>query len=586
MRSFKFFVLSGFILVLTACSGPSSDNQPEPLNLSIIHMNDTHSHLDALTNEELYFDGVKTRTDLGGAARMKTAIDTLSEDNENTLILHAGDAVQGTLYYTAFGGEADFALLNYYGIDAMTLGNHEFDKGPESVANYIAWADFPIVSANIDAEAEPLLRGKILPYTLKVLGHNTVAIIGATTEDTESTSSPGENVKFENVEQSVRNTVNLLKGFGLNKIILLSHIGYEEDIELAESVPGIDVIVGGHSHTLLGDQAGFAEFGITVPAGYDYPTVVESPEGRDVLVVQAWCWGRAIGELNVSFDANGEITSYSGHPYLLNSEIFKQNYGAGWVVVGPDVQDRIMALILGSELLDIFDEDAGAEAILQPYTDQIAEKKKTVVAAAAEDILRGNAASSFNSGPGPIVADSMIFKTSSQGVSIAIQPRGGVKADFLAGNITMGDVLSVLPYNSLLTAIEMTGAEIKNALEDGIDYQVVNNPRGPSNCPWYPYVSGLKFDIIENAAKGSRVTNIQYRSTLGGGYMTFDLGTTYRIAVTAYLAGGGDGYTTLRNIPASRKTDTGFIDSDAFSEYLASLGTVSNPTEIRITVTY
>jgi 5'-nucleotidase len=132
----------------------------------------------------------------------------------------------------------------------------------------------------------------------------------------------------------------------------------------------------------------------------------------------------------------------------------------------------------------------------------------------------------------------------------------------------------------------MTGVEVKNALEDGIDYQVVNNPRGPSNCPWYPYVSGLKFDIIENAAKGSRVMNIQYRSTLGGGYTGFDPGATYRIIVTAYLAGGGDGYTTLKNIPAARKTDTGFIDSDAFSEYLVSLGTVSNPTETRITVTY
>ena len=586
MRSFKLFILVGLVLTISACSSASSDNQPEPLTLSIIHLNDTHSHLDVLSNEELYFDGVKTRTDLGGAARMKTAIDVLSMDNENTLILHAGDAVQGTLYYTAFNGEADFVLLNYYGIDAMTLGNHEFDKGPQSVADYIAWADFPVVSANIDATNEPALKGKMLPYTLKVLGHNTIAIIGATTTDTESTSSPGANVKFNDVEESIRNTVRTLQRYGLNKVIVLSHIGYEEDLDLAEAVSGIDVIVGGHSHTLLGSQTGFADFGLTVPAGYDYPTVVKSPEGKDVLVVQAWCWGRAIGELNVSFDANGDITSYNGHPYLLNSESFKQNYGAGWVVVGPDVQDRIMALILGSELLEVFDQDAETQAILQSYTDQIIEKKKTFVVAAAEDILKGSAASSFNSGPGPIVADSMIWKTASQGVTIAIQPRGGVKADFLAGNITMGDVLSVLPYNSLLMAIEMTGAEVKNAFEDGIDYQVVNNPRGPSNCPWYPYVSGLKFDIMENAAKGSRVTNIQYRSTLGGLYSGFDPGATYRIIVTAYLAGGGDGYTTLKNIPAARKTDTGFIDSDAFSEYLALLGTVSNPTETRITVTY
>ncbi len=585
MHPLKLIVLLGFILSVAACSS-SSGNEPTPVSICIIHLNDTHSHLDPLSNEELYFDGVKTRTDLGGASRMKTAIEALGADKENILVLHAGDAVQGTLYYTAFNGEADFALLNYYGLDAMTLGNHEFDKGPQSVSNYIAWAHFPILSANIDADNEPLLKGKILPFTLKIFGDNVIGIIGATTKDTESTSSPGDNVKFNDVEESVSNTVATLQRYGLNKIIVLSHIGYEEDIELAESVPGIDVIVGGHSHTLLGNQAEFADFGITVPAGYDYPTVVKSPEGKNVLVVQAWCWGRAIGELDVNFDRNGDIASYGGHPYLLNSESFKQNYGAGWVVVGPDIRDRIMALILGSELLEVFEEDAQAAAILQPYTDQIEEKKKTVVALASDDILRGSAASSFNSGPGPVAADSMVFKTISQGATIAILPRGGVKADFLAGNITMGDVLSVLPYNSLLCTIEMTGTEVKNALEDGIDYQVVNNPRGPSNCPWYPYVSGLKFDVIENAAKGSRVTNIQYRSTLGGSYTDFDLDATYRITVTSYVAGGGDGYTTLKNIPAARKTDTGFIDSDAFSEYLVSLGTVSNPTEVRVTVTY
>ena len=586
MSSFKLIVLLGFILIISACSSSSSTNDPEPMSLSIIHLNDTHSHLDPLSNEELYFDGVKTRTDLGGAVRMKTAIDDLSQDNENTLILHAGDAVQGTLYYTAFDGEADFALLNYYGIDAMALGNHEFDKGPQSVSNYIAWANFPIISANIDAADEPWLSGKIMPCIIKTFGRNSVGIIGATTTDTESTSSPGENIKFEDVKESVRKYVRVLQGYGLDKIIVLSHIGYEEDLDLAANVSGIDVIVGGHSHTLLGNQSEFSNFGLIVPDGYDYPTVAKSPDGKDVLVVQAWCWGRAIGELEVDFDKNGEIVSYDGHPYLLNSESFKQNYGAGWVVVGPDIKDRILALILGSELLEVFDEDAGAAAILQPYTDMIAEKKKTMVATASNDILRGSPASSFNSGPGPLAADSMVWKTSTQGVTISIQPRGGVKADFLAGNITMDDVLSVLPYNSLLCTIEMKGSEVKNALEDGIDYQVVNNPRGPTNYPWYPYVSGLKFDVIENAAKGSRMTNVQYRSTLGGNYSSFDLDAMYKIIVTTYVAGGGDGYTTLKNLPASRKSDIGFVDSDAFSEYLKFLGTVPNPTEVRVTVAY
>ena len=585
MRAGKLATILGFILLLSACGG-SSDNPPEPLSLSIIHLNDLHSHLEPLANEVLCFDGIPTRTDLGGAVRTKGAIDAIRADNANTIVLAAGDAVGGTLYYTAFGGEADFAILNAYGIDAMTLGNHEFDHGPASLSAYLAWADFPVLAANLDVSREPFLAGKIPAYMLKTFGHEQVAVIGVTTPESASISSPGDTIVFNAVAASVAQTVGLLQAQGINKIIVLSHIGYEADLELAESVAGIDVIVGGHSHTLLGPQEQFDGFGITVPAGYDYPTRVQSPEGRQVLVVQAWGWGRAIGELNVDFDRNGDVTAFSGRPYLVNSTEFKQDNGAGWMAVAPEVQESILALMAESDLLEVFAQDPEIAAILQPFTDGIAEQERVVVASATDDLLRGDPATQFNSGPGPLVANSMVAKTAAQGVTIAIQPRGGVKVDLPAGEITMGDVLSLLPYNSLLYTIEMTGAEIRNALEDGLDYQIVHNPRSESNCPWYPYVSGLRFDIEESAVKGARVTNLEYRATLGGGYEAFDADDTYKIVVTAYLAGGGDGYTTLRDIPAARKQDTGFIDADAFRDYLESLGTVSDPTEERIRVNF
>ncbi len=585
MRAGKLATILGFILLLSACGG-SSDNPPEPLSLSIIHLNDLHSHLEPLANEVLCFDGIPTRTDLGGAVRTKGAIDAIRADNANTIVLAAGDAVGGTLYYTAFGGEADFAILNAYGIDAMTLGNHEFDHGPASLSAYLAWADFPVLAANLDVSREPFLAGKIPAYMLKTFGHEQVAVIGVTTPESASISSPGDTIVFNAVAASVAQTVGLLQAQGINKIIVLSHIGYEADLELAESVAGIDVIVGGHSHTLLGPQEQFDGFGITVPAGYDYPTRVQSPEGRQVLVVQAWGWGRAIGELNVDFDRNGDVTAFSGRPYLVNSTEFKQDNGAGWMAVAPEVQESILALMAESDLLEVFAQDPEIAAILQPFTDGIAEQERVVVASATDDLLRGDPATQFNSGPGPLVANSMVAKTAAQGVTIAIQPRGGVKVDLLAGEITMGDVLSLLPYNSLLYTVEMTGAEIRNALEDGLDYQIVHNPRSESNCPWYPYVSGLRFDIEESAVKGARVTNLEYRATLGGGYEAFDADDTYKIVVTAYLAGGGDGYTTLRDIPAARKQDTGFIDADAFRDYLESLGTVSDPTEERIRVNF
>ncbi len=117
------------IVILVACG--SSSQQPQPLTLTVAHINDTHSHLDASDNEWETFviDGVNTSVKVGGVTRLKTALDELRGSRENVLFLHAGDAVQGTLYFNVFQGDADFDFLNYLGVDAMTFGNHEFDKG-------------------------------------------------------------------------------------------------------------------------------------------------------------------------------------------------------------------------------------------------------------------------------------------------------------------------------------------------------------------------------------------------------------------------------------------------------------------------
>ena len=162
-----------------------------------------------------------------------------------------------------------------------------------------------MLGANIDASAQVSLTGMIEPYTIITVGGQQIGVFGVTTEDTTFISSPGPDVAFEDVTATAQATVAALQGMGVNKIVALTHIGYEYDLALAAAVSGIDVIVGGHSHTPLGTMPG---------ALGDYPTVVNSPAAEQVLVVSAWEWGKYLGRLDVTFDAMGVVESYNGAP--------------------------------------------------------------------------------------------------------------------------------------------------------------------------------------------------------------------------------------------------------------------------------
>ncbi len=561
------------IVILAACGSSSPD--PQPLALTITHVNDTHSHLEPSDNEWETFviDGVTTSVKVGGVTRLKTALDELRGSRANVLLLHAGDAVQGTLYFNVFQGEADFDFLNYLGVEAMTFGNHEFDKGAAMAGRFVAKASFPILSANIDVSREPSLAGKVQPFIIKRYGSERVGIIGATTTMTVTSSSPGDTVTFNDVTKSVAGAVASLQAQGVNKIIVLSHIGYDEDVKLAGAVAGIDLVVGGHSHTLLGDPSQFAPLGITpVVTSVDerlkgaYPTVVKGPENETALVVQGWRWAEALAALDVDFDEAGRIVSYQGQTRLLAQNVFEQNRVR--LQPGSEAYLNVVRKINATAIARVYEENVEAAARLLPYSQQLASFRSTVVATAKENLTLGQ-----NSGPGPLFADAMIWKT---GARIAIQQRGGVKTDLNAGSITKGNVMSVLPYGSAISLANLTGQQIKDALEDGCDYQI------SKGWDWFPYVSGMTYTVVNSKAvpKGQRIRSLRVRND-DGSFSDLDLAGTYRVATNNFLAGGGDGFTALKN---AGFTTTVFIDADVLGDYLHSLGEVGNPTEQRVTV--
>jgi len=238
-----------FSLMLVGLAGSA---RGKGLDITLMHINDTHSHIEE-TATSLLLDGNQTYLSIGGMARLATKVREVRLYKPDALLLHAGDAVQGTLYFTQYKGQADYYFLNEIGVDVMVLGNHEFDRGPETIASFIDMAQFPIISANVNVQNEPLLNNRIPSYITKDINGSTLAVIGLTTIKTSEISSPGEKIQFINEMETAQSTIDELHQNAINAIVLLTHMGYHEDIQLAESLEGVDIIIGGHDHALLGD---------------------------------------------------------------------------------------------------------------------------------------------------------------------------------------------------------------------------------------------------------------------------------------------------------------------------------------------
>jgi 5'-nucleotidase len=553
-----------FLALAAACSGGRSAS----FTLSIAHINDTHSHLEpAAVN--LTVGGVKTTARLGGFARIKTALDGMRAAHPDLLLLHGGDVVQGTPYFALFNGTVEYDLLNTLGVDAMTFGNHEFDRGAGPIAGWIGRSRFPWLSANIDFSGEPLIAPLVKPYLIREIKGEKVAVIGVTTEDTPRiTMDPGKAV-FNDAAAGVRRQVESLAALGVNKVILLSHLGYERDKALAEQISGIDVIVGGHSHSLLGNAGRLAAIGLT-PEG-PYPTEVKAPDGSRVLVLQAWQWGHAIGKVHARFTPDGEVAGYRAGITLPVGDRFVQNNAP--VPPDSDAYRQILHALEKSGAARIVPEDPETLARLAPYARQVEAFYAAAVATATNDLVRG-----LNSGPGPLSADAMLAAV--PGARAALLNYGGIRRDLLAGTISVGDVLEVMPFGNTLVLVDLTGAELKKALEEGIHYRLQEYPG--QNPPTLPYVAGIHLSVQPAAAKGKRVSALVVKDEKGM-YQPVGPEAVYRVVVNAFVAGGGDGFAAIKKASGFR-SDTGIIDSDAFREHLGRLGSVSNPTSPRITI--
>jgi 5'-nucleotidase / UDP-sugar diphosphatase len=531
----KLFGLAG---ASTALEASNNAQAAGGFTVTLLHSNDTHDHLEPTTYSGKDAAGKDYKVQYGGVARIKAALETLKKSSTNPIVLDAGDVFTGTIYGMVYKGLADLAYMESFGVQAQTIGNHEFDNGPSQLAEYIKNASFPVVSANIDASAEPLLKDILKKSTVLEVRGQKIGIVGVTTPETPITSSPGDTVKFLDPLSSVQAEVDALRGSGITKIILLSHLGYSEDLKLAPKLKGVGVIVGGHSHTPLGK---FEGNGLPASEGA-YPTVLKDSSGKTILITQVWEWGKFYGSLRVTFDADGMPVSWGG---------------------------KVVPVTEG------FKADTRLAATLKAFTVPVDAFRKEVV---------GTAVSKLNGERGDVrkretnlsnvIADANLWKTQKYGTTISLQNGGGVRASIEAGPITVGQIINVQPFGNTLFVLDLTGAEVRASLENGVSQWETGAGR-------FLQVAGIKYTFDLAQKPGSRITDVQIKD--GVGFKAIDPAAVYKVVVNNFIASGGDGFDALKSAKGVR-TDTYLPDYQVMQEYFASLKTIDAKLEGRITI--
>jgi 5'-nucleotidase len=469
--------------------------------LRILHTNDIHARYDE-TAPGGSLCGAKDRDANkcgGGVARLATKLMELR--TPNALYLDAGDQFQGTLFYTTYKAQTAWTFSNLLKVDAMALGNHEFDDGPAMLAEFLANVTFPVLSANSDASSEPRLLGKYKPATILAVQGQKIGIFGLTTIDTPITSSPGPTMKFLGEIETARAQVAALRAQGVDKIIALTHIGYANDLALAKAVDGIDVIVGGHSHTLL-------ETGNPRAAG-PYPTMAQSPSGAPVAVVTAASYNQYLGQIDVTFDDAGLVTKAEGKPHFL----------ANAVAMDPEIQAKVTAF--GAPLEALRAKPIGESAVALVGTDSVCRF--------AECNL------------GNLIADAILASARALGAQVAITNAGGIRSSIPAGPVSLGQVLEVLPFSNTVAVATMTGAELLASLEHGVSRAHDATLSGTGR---FPQIAGMRMTWDLAKPEGQRVISLEIRQP-DGGYRPVDPAADYVVATNNFVRAGGDGYALL-----------------------------------------
>lgn len=505
-RKILSLLLSLFLVIgIIASITPMVSFAEEAKTLTIIHTNDIHGRFEYKDLEE--------RDPCIGYGRFKTMVDDFRKDG-NVLLLDAGDVLHGTVDINLSEGKAMVDLMNLLEVDLMVPGNHDFNYGYERLLELKGLAKFPMVAANVIHSADK--STDFDAYIIKEYDGFKVGIFGIATEETKVKSHPNntEGIEFTDYIEASKKAVKDLQKEEVDIIIALTHVGVDGEsdvtaIDIAENVEGIDIIVDGHSHTVF----------------------EEGKLAGETLIVQTGSFLSNIGVIKVKIE-DGKLNKEA---YLFST--------ADATELEADAE--VEAII--AEMLEV-NKVIKAEVIGKTNVDLVGERE---VVRAGESTL------------GNLITDAMLYVT---GADIAFTNGGGIRASIPTGDITFGSVITAFPFTNILSTIEVTGAEIKEALEHGIQSY-------PELAGGFPHVAGMKYEFDPSKPIGEKIVKVLI------GEDELDLEKTYELVTNDFMAIGGDGYEMFKG---KKIIAEGALFSDALISYLKEMKEVEPKIEGRI----
>lgn len=418
----------------------------------------------------------------------------MRESHPDNLWLNAGDEFQGTLFYSFYGPEKIAETINQLGFDAMTLGNHEWDGGDEELGEFLTNLTFPVISCNVKSEYEGLNK-TIKNY--EIFEDYDLAVIGVTTDTTPSLSAHVGNLTtfLDPITEVQKSIWEIRNNTDIKRIVALTHIGYDVDQKLAAETEGLSLIIGGHSHTPLGD--------IRNSAG-DYPTIVEDLSGNEVFIVTAYRWGEYLGYIDMTFDENGRALEYHGGPIHMDNK----------TIPDADLEEQV-------------------KSWRGPFEEFAAERVgETPVELDQASCWEGDCLL------GQVMTDAMLeyrmnqTEGSDERPDFALINSGGIRATIDAGEITRGEVLTSFPFGNAIVELTYSGADLKTILEGALAGWNLNNNKAISS--WFQVSRGIKIEYNPSNNNGSKIISLKV------GDEDLDEARDYRVVTLDFLAGGGD----------------------------------------------
>lgn len=456
-----------------------------------------------------------------------TIVKQLKDSNLNPVYLNAGDNFQGTIWYNVGRWNVTNQFLNMLPADAQTIGNHDFDHDIEGVVPFLKNQITPTLLANIDDSEEPNFKGLYNKSIIIERDGQKIGIIGVILSTTNLIAKTGK-LRFLDEAQSVKNEAEVLKAQGVNKIIVISHCGLERDREIArDGGPEIDIIVGGHSHSLLYNGSP----PLDNPAA-SYPVVVtQDKTNHSVLIVQASAYTKYVGNITLWFDENGIIQEWEGNPIFLGNEVSQDS-------------DVIQALVPWKKIID-------------QYQRKVGSAKFDV---SSSGCYQGECLM------GSLQADSMAFSAFDESyendewtwATIGITNPGGVRGSLMTGELTYSNLVTTTPFENTCDRLEIQGKYLREALERPVAF----------NSSSILQTSGLR--IVYNMTKPSweRVQSLKILCIKCSvpKYEEVENETWYRAVINNFLLLSGNTFKIIRD--NMRNHRVGPTDIEALTTYV------------------